>query len=100
MFLSSIKNWELIYTLVLIFDGDVISVVELASEDALHHQNQLIVGDGVVVDGNATNVVVELSLKCMRVIRLRQMFLGAGQRSEILTLMINFPDKSIIRAGF
>jgi hypothetical protein len=54
------------YTLVLIFDGDVISVVELASEDTLHHQNQLIIGDGVVVDWNATNVVVELSLKFKR----------------------------------
>ena len=49
-------------TLVLVFDCDLICVTEFSTVDALHHQNQLVIRNVLVVDGDATDVIAKLNL--------------------------------------
>ena len=67
------------HTFILVLDEDVVVVVDVAAEDALHHQHELVVRDLLVVDRDAPDVVTKLHLRagmCTRsVLRQRITFL-------------------------
>ena len=44
-------------TLVLVFDEDVVIVVDVPAEDPLHHEHELVVRYLFIVYGNPTNVI-------------------------------------------
>ena len=48
------------HTLVLVLDGHLVAALQLPPEHALHHQHQLIVGDVLIMDGDASDVVAQL----------------------------------------
>lgn len=48
------------HTFIFVFNGNFIVTLQLASEDTLHHQHQLIVCDVFIMDRDASNVVTQL----------------------------------------
>lgn len=50
------------HTFILVFDSDFVAAVELAAENALHHEQELVVGDVFIVDGDAADIIAQLSL--------------------------------------
>lgn len=47
-------------TFILVFYGNLVVTLQLAPEDTLHHQHQLIVGDVFIMDRDASDVITQL----------------------------------------
>lgn len=54
--------YELLFTVILVFDGEIIILFNLALINSLHHKDELVIRDIVIVNEHFTNIIAELYL--------------------------------------
>merc|ERR1719295_1670910 len=60
--IGAVEQSHQVAVLVLVLEGDVVRWGELISKDSLHHQDQLVVSNVLIMDGDPANVVAESGL--------------------------------------